>query len=597
MKKYFKYYILVLLLLVSITTVNVDAAIGYTYSHSGEPIYSSVGLSVTNDGIYTVVSDSWIDPNGNRLPATQFKSPEDLFVYTETDDLGNKTNEVIYIVDSGSNNLFVFDENLFYQKKFNLFEVKPENITEEQLLSMKTSKMDVAKDGSVTNTTSRKYVDYLSTEMKKTPAQFFAIAEKPYSERKEDEKFYLSGNGISGVYRAVRPVRDEKGFLVRGEYEDVIYLADKLNNQIIVIDATTMDQEFPEVLQVVTSPTDISFSGKEFRPVKMVTDGSGKMFVISEGVFEGIMQMTHDGKFSSYVGVNYVSLSFWQIFQRRFMTEEQLRTQSATLNTIFTSLAIDKEEFIYTTSRAVNETDDTAMIKRINPAGNDVLTRNGYAVPKGDLVYIRTGTDTSVRGPSRFSSITVNEYGVYTVADEKTGRLFTYDDEGNLLYISAGRGNELFNLNNPVAIRYQGENILALDKSRQAVLRYEPTEIARVINKATKYHFEGNLVEASNEWNNVVSLNPNYEYAYVGIGKSLLTEERYEEAMQYFQIGYDVKYYSRAYKLSRDETIEKVFTPVISVVIVLLAAWYGFKAYKKIQKRKLNPNEVGDDLD
>lgn len=597
MKKYFKYYILALLVLVSIATVNVDAAIGYTYSHSGQPIYSSVGMSVTNDGIYTIVSDAWRDPAGNAFPARSFRSPEDLFVYTKTDELGNKLEDVIYIVDSASNSLFVFDENLNYQKRFDKFEVKPEHFTENDLLPAKTGVMSIDDSGVVTSTTSRRFVDHLMVENGMTLAQFFGVMDIPYKDRDAAQKFYISGNGFSGVYRAIRPVRDERGFLVRGEYEDVIYLADKLNNQIIVIDATTMDEKEPDVIQIITTPTDASFAGKEFRPVKMVTDGSGKMFVISEGVFEGIMQMTHDGKFSSYVGVNYVTLSFWQVFQRRFMTEEQLKQQNATLNTIFTSLAIDKEEFIYTTSRAVDEVNDSAMIKRINPAGKDVLTRNGYDVPKGDLVYIRTGTDASVRGPSRFTSITVNDYGVYTVADEKTGRLFTYDDEGNLLYISAGRGNELFNLNNPVAIRYQGENILALDKSRQAVLRYEPTEIARVINKATKYHYDGNLDAASNEWNNVVSLNPNYEYAYVGIGKSLLNEERYEEAMQYFQIGYDVKYYSRAYKLSRDETIEKIFTPVITTVIVLIAAWYGYKAYNKIQRRKINPDEVGDDFD
>src|SRR5690606_22977566 len=245
----------------------------------------------------------------------------------------------------------------------------------------------------------------------------------------------------------------------------------------------------------------------------------------------------------------------------------------------------------------INDIDDNAMIKRINPAGKDVLTRNGYHVPKGDLVYIRTGPDASVRGPSRFSSITVNDYGVYTVADAKTGRLFTYDDEGNLLYISAGKGNELTNLNNPVAIRYQGENILALDKARQAILRYEPTEIAKDINKATKYHYDGNLVASSEEWNNVVALNPNYEYAYVGIGKSLLNEERYEEAMQYFQIGYNVHYYSRAYKLYRDSIIQKYFTPVVSTLIVLGALLYTFKTYKRVKYRKMNPDEVGDDND
>lgn len=591
MRKYYKYLILIVMMMVSIATVNVDAAVGYTYSHSGEPIYSSVGLSVTNDGIYTIISDSWINEDGERLPANLFKSPEDLFVYTETDEEGNKK-DIIYVVDSNSNNLFIFDENMNYVERRNRFEVRPENFTEADLLPVKTTKVENDTDGSVRTTTSIAFSDYLASTKKMTMQQFFEVADTPYEERGEDKKFYISGNTISGVYRAVRPVRDEKGFIVKGEFQDVIYLSDKLNNQIVIIDAKTY-----EVVQVVTSPTDVSFSGKVFNPIRVVTDGPGLMFVISEGVYEGIMQMTYDGKFSSYVGVNYVSLTFWEIFQRRFMTDEQLKSQLATLNTIFTNLTIDKEEFIYTTSRAIDETDDTAMIKRINPAGKDVLTRNGYDVPKGDLIYIRTGTDATVRGPSRFSAVTVNDYGIYTVADEKTGRLFTYDDEGNLLYISAGKGNELTNLNNPVAIRYQGEDILVLDKAKQAVLRYEPTEIAQVINKATKYHYEGNLVAASEEWNNVVALNPNYEYAYVGIGKSLLNEERFEEAMSYFQIGYNVNYYSRAYKLSRDQSVQKWFTPTITVAIVLLAALYGYKIYKNIKFRKENPDEVGDDFE
>ena len=588
MKKYYKYIILLIMVLVSFTTVNVDAAIGYTYSHSGQPIYSSVGLSVTSDGIYTVISDAWINEEGDRLPANLFKSPEDLFVYTEKDENGKPTQDVIYVVDSQSNNLFVFDENLNYKTRLDKFEVRPEKVTEEQILAAKTTVVEYDSDGGVRTTSSITYSDYLASKGY-TIAQFFALAEKDYEDRDEDEKFYIAANGLYGVYRAVRPVRDERGFIVRGEFQDVIYLCDMSGGQIIIIDAETYVVE-----QIVTRPTDISFAGKDFRPIKLVTDSTGMMFVISDGVYEGIMQMNYAGEFSSYIGVNYVSLTFWQIFQRRFMTEEQLKQQQAILNTIFTSIAIDKEEFIYTTSRAINDIDDNAMIKRINPAGKDVLTRNGYHVPKGDLVYIRTGPDASVRGPSRFSSITVNDYGVYTVADAKTGRLFTYDDEGNLLYISAGKGNELTNLNNPVAIRYQGENILALDKARQAILRYEPTEIAKVINKATKYHYDGNLVAASEEWNNVVALNPNYEYAYVGIGKSLLNEERYEEAMQYFQIGYNVHYYSRAYKLYRDDLIREYFTAFISAVLVLGVGLYGFKKYRDYKRKKLKPDEVGE---
>lgn len=586
MKKYYKLLILISILAFSITTASVNA-VGYTYSHSGKPIYSTVGFSVSADGIYTVVSDAWINSKGENLPAHLFKSPEDMFIYTETDKEGNNE-DYIYVVDSESNNLFVFDGNLNYQYKKNEFEILPENLSEEDALKLNTNQMEYDSDGNVKQSKTIKFTDYLSKKGYNL-AEFFAVADIPYNERINNQKFFISCNTLSGVYRAKRPKRDENGVIIKDAVQDLIYLSDKNNNQIIIVDAKTY-----QVVQVVTSPTSINFSGKTFLPVNLVTDVTGRMFVISEGVFEGIMQMTYFGEFSSYIGVNYVTISFWQTVKNKFLTEEQLKRQEKIVNTKFTSIAIDDEGFIYTTSGAINDVDDTKMIKRINPSGKDVLTRNGYHVPKGDLIYIRTGTDIAVRGPSRFTSITINDYGVYTVADGKSGRLFTYDDEGNLLYISAGNGNELNNLNNPVAIRYQGENILVLDKNNKAILRYKPTDIGQVINKAVKYHYQGNLNASSEEWKNVVAKNPNYEFAYVGIGKSLLNEGRYTEAMKYFQIGYNVNYYSRAYKLYRDEQVAKYFTPFMWVILASVLGFTGYKTYRKIRYRKLNEIEMGD---
>ncbi|MGD9605079.1 MAG: hypothetical protein AB7V00_02850 [Bacilli bacterium] len=582
MKKYYKYLILCIALAFSLLIPTTNAAVGYTYSHSGEPIYSTVGLAPAAGGIYTVISDAWTSPSGEALQASQFTNPQDLFIYTEEDLSGNET-DIIYIVDSASNLLFVFDGDMRFQYKVASYEVLPENFTDEQILKMKTAHIDANK-----NTTSISFTDYLAKK-NMTLADFRAIEDIPYAMRTTAQKFYITPYGLSGVYRNVRPAKNPDGTIIRGVFQDLIYLSDKSNNQIVIVDADNY-----EVVQVVSSPTDISFAEKIFLPVKLVTDVAGRIFVISEGVYEGIMQMSYEGTFSSFVGVNYVSMTFWQLFWRRFMTDEQLAQTETILNTIFTSLTIDDEGFIYATSRAVNDTDDTSMIKRINPSGKDVLTRNGYSVPKGDLVYIRTGGTVATRGPSRFSAVTVNDYGVYTLADEKSGRLFSYDDEGNLLYISGGRGNELDNLNTPVAIRYQGDNIIALDKENQSVLRFEPTDIALSINKAVHYHYIGNLVASSEEWKNVVAQNPNYEYAYVGIGKSLLNEGRYLEAMSYFQTGYSVDYYSKAYKLYRDEQVNRYFTPVMTVILIGVAGLIGYKLYHKIRFGKKD-DEGGDE--
>ena len=113
MRKYIKLFLLLTFLSIAIGSVSVDGAIGYTYSHKGRPIHSTVGLSTSADGIFTVVSNRWKNPvTGESLSAAEFTSPEDLFIYTETDKDGNKS-DVIYIVDSVSNELFVFDVRVY----------------------------------------------------------------------------------------------------------------------------------------------------------------------------------------------------------------------------------------------------------------------------------------------------------------------------------------------------------------------------------------------------------------------------------------------------------------------------------------------------
>ena len=83
--------------------LNVDAADGYMYSSDGKLIESSVGLTVTSDGIYGVLSDAWEGFTKDN-EVTDFNSPSDMCLYT--DPISGK--QTLYVVDSGSNKLFIF---------------------------------------------------------------------------------------------------------------------------------------------------------------------------------------------------------------------------------------------------------------------------------------------------------------------------------------------------------------------------------------------------------------------------------------------------------------------------------------------------------
>jgi len=579
MKKIRRYLIAFIAIICLFTTLNAKAA--YTYSHDNKIISAPAGYSATIDGVYNVLSTAW----GGNINEKEFNSPEDLYIYKD-----EETNEeTIYIVSSSNsidsatkvcyNTLFVFDGSLNYKEKYSKFEVIPDNFSNLELSKMKTR-----VDGNAPTTSALTSV-YSFEKIKE-------IKETPYEERSEDQKLYIQLFKVSGVYRALRAKRDANNVIIEGEYEDLIYLSDTGNNQVVILDAETY-----KVVQVISAPTDQVFAGKTFSPTKVVTDSAGRIYVISDGVYEGIILLSNKGEFMRFVGVNYTTMSFWDALWRNMATEEQRKQMTSILQTEFKNFTIDSQGFIYTVSRAVENTetgtiDDTAMIKRINQAGKDVLIRNGYSVPKGDLVTIKTGAN---KGGSTFSGITVNEYGVYTVVDTKGGRLFTYDKEGNLLYVSAGKGSEVTDLENPVAVRYQGDNLLVLEKNNRVVIRYTPTEVGAMINKAVKYQAIGDLESASEEWQNVINQNPNYELAYVGVGKTYLDSKRYLDAMEYFKTGFNVEYYSKAYKLYRDDIVKRWFPYVMTLVFVGVVAKLGYSAYKSIRFKKADESGFGEE--
>ena len=668
MKINYKYLILILTVLIVTAAFNVEASTGYTYDHRGQPIYSTTGLTVNQAPFLA-------DDLG--IKKSDFTSPEDLFIFKNQD--GSK---VIYVIDSVSNKLFVFDEAFKLQDTIETFKVTQSKFDDKTLKAIKSSKKYViARDTYLSipnemekinlvvddpdlgskeiefavnpNFTSQYQIDWTSSDpsvveisvsedgvptitAKKVgkatiEAKFNLVTIIPADEEKEEqtittlletinisvstdpedvlvpdakhngftfdqiralESFELHLSSVSAVYRAVNP----------NTGEDYIYLADKGNNQVVIIDSTTY-----EVVQFVTTPNDITFSSKQFAPSKIITDGAGRMYIIADNVYEGILQFSKEGEFNRFTGVNYVTLSPWEIFWRNFSTEAQLSKQNSIINTSFTSLTVDDRGFIYTTSFATTDdkglvTNDNAMIKKINTAGKDVLRRNGYQPPKGDVTYVRGGTKTAQRGPSKFSSVTVNEYGMFTVVDSKMGRIFTYDNEGKLLYVSGeslyigqDKGKQINVLSLPVAVRYLNDNILVLDKNNSAILTFEPTDIGKLINEAAKYEFIGDNENAATTWEKVVQLNANYEYGYIGIGKKYMNNKDYKTAMEYFEKGADRKLYSKAYKLYRDGKIRKYFAPVMGTIIALFAAKYVYKLVNRKKFRRDEDTGMGDE--
>ena len=206
------------------------ATVRYNYSYYGDVIHSAPGMNYATHF------------NANTL-GTTLSSPEDIVVYEG----------VIYMIDSGTNRLYLIDDEFQIQAIHQEFPLH------------------------------QSYIDKLTAQ---------GVSEFPN----------LTLNAPFGVEA----------------HESGIYIADSGNGRIV-----KLNHQF-EVLDTFSQVDDPTFDELRFEPRKLTVDGSERIYVVARNVYEGIIELSSDGSFNRFTGVNPVSLTPIEVFRRSLMTEEQL---------------------------------------------------------------------------------------------------------------------------------------------------------------------------------------------------------------------------------------------------------------------------------
>ncbi|MBQ8200331.1 MAG: hypothetical protein IJZ74_01045 [Clostridia bacterium] len=331
----------------------------------------------------------------------------------------------------------------------------------------------------------------------------------------------------------------------------------------------------------VDPDSEVLEDGYLFTPLKVSVDYAGRIYCIAQNMFEGIMVFETNGEFTGFFGTIQVTISAWDKFWRKLATKEERAKQQLFIPTEFTGIDIDEEGFVYASNV---DTAGTQAVRRLNPKGEDVIRMGLNANLGGDIAI--NGT-SQYAGPSRIVDVVYRDKGVYSLLDSKRGRIFTYDHEGNLLYIFGGIGTQAGTLNTPVAIEYAGDRLLALDAKQNSILIYGETEYGRLINEAVALRYDGDEAQAVALWEEVLRLDENNELANTGIGKAYLSAGDNEKAMEYLKRGMNREYYSVAFKRYRNEIFKDNIDVVLTGVVVLAAVlviW--FKVIKPRIKTK-----------
>ena len=351
---------------------------------------------------------------------------------------------------------------------------------------------------------------------------------------------------------------------------DLLYIADTDNGRVIALDKDlVMVKRFNRPEQ-----TELFAETLAFAPTKIVVDNGGRLFVVAKDIYEGLMQYDSDGNFLGYVGANEVSISAFDYLWKKLSTKAQSSKLQLTLPTEFSNLEIDSDGFIYTTTSIINTKNTDILVRRQNPSGEDVLHRSTTLSKAGDVVYDEYATEYKT-GASNFVDVTINGDGMYSLLDSKRGRIFTYDFDGQLLYIFGGDsnyGNNIGSFYSPSSIVKSGEKYIVSDIANDMLTIFEPTQYGSLINSAVSYNYNGKYEKAAEQWRQVLKLNANCEQAYVGIGISELRSKDYVSAMESFKLGSDRSYYSKAFKAYRQLWLEKNFVWIVIIIVAVLVA-------------------------
>ncbi|MBE5842765.1 MAG: hypothetical protein E7302_01140 [Butyrivibrio sp.] len=359
--------------------------------------------------------------------------------------------------------------------------------------------------------------------------------------------------------------------------EGDFYIADQGNARVL-----KLDKDLQYVRSFIKPDDNTLDPNLVFQPKKLAIDTAGRVYCIATGINKGLIKYEADGTFSGFVGATKVKFDWTDYIWKKFASQEQRAKMESFVPTEYENIFMDYEGFIYATM-ALNEekaSDTDCAVRKLNLMGNDILVNNGEWGVLGDLYW---GSGGGYEGPSIFTDVTVMENDIYVCLDRNRGRCFGYDDQGNMVFGFGGNGNMNGYFRRPTAIDRMGHDLYIVDALDNSITVLVPTEFGQLVYDAIEQFDQGQYNESGESWENVLKQNGNYDLAYIGIGRSLLRQKRYKEAMEYFELKYDGENYSKAYKQYRKVWVEDHIVIIVIVILALFLVPFGIGKVKRIR--------------
>lgn len=348
--------------------------------------------------------------------------------------------------------------------------------------------------------------------------------------------------------------------------DGTIYVADAGAKSIFLF-----DENFNK-LEQLGKPTTPIFQDTNFEPAKVCVDSVGTMYVLSEGVYSGIIQLSQENEFLGFFTVNTTTLTPMQAFQKLIFSRDQLANLSQTVPNTFSNVFIDQSGIVYTTTMGTNLSSGVG-VKKHNTIGVNMLQKE---VKSGD-----SSTD-----------VWVDQRGIMYVS-ENAGYINIYAKDGELIFrfgSPAGTADiaGLFSRLPSIAVDSKA-TLWAVDGEKGYLQSFVPTEYALAIYQAMDFYENGDYAQSKDQWNSVLQLNQMSILAHNGVGKALLREQDYATASYHFEISGDRSAFSDAFWEVRNDWLQQYLPWLVVVYFLLLVAYkilFHFKRTSILATRK-----------
>ncbi|MEJ5257379.1 MAG: gluconolactonase [Fervidobacterium sp.] len=305
-----------------------------------------------------------------------------------------------------------------------------------------------------------------------------------------------------------------------------------------------------ELLLTITKPeSPIYGKSNDFIPLKVAADKRGNIYVVCQGVTNGLAVFNSEGRFLSFFGANTPKVTLRMVLQRLVFTESQKAQLLRIRPPSPTSLAIDSVNSVWTVTQGLFED----AIKRFNVAGVNVYP----SLAVSDVNFIDIALDSLG-----------NVYALST-----NGMIYTYDLLGNLIFAFGGQSfyeNRLGLFRTPAAITVSEDGkIFVLDKEDGSVVVLRPTKFGSLVLKGVHYYNQGMYMESEQIWREIKQMNSAFALTYRVLGNVEFKKENYSTAFEYFRLAQDSKGYSDAFWYIRNQWIQRIVGPIFVLVVAI----------------------------